>query len=333
MQEISPPSGAQWTIRSGEHEAVVVEVGGGLRAYRVAGREIFDGYAEDEVAPGTAGHVLAPWPNRVRDGRYPFGGHTYQLDLSEPAQHNAIHGLVRWAPWRLLDTPEPDQLTVEYVQPAVPGYPWTLRVTTTWQVGPDGLRASHTATNLAGTPAPFGLGVHPYLKVPGATVDDVVLTVPARNRLLLDGRKLPIGAARVAGGDYDFTSPRRIGPAVLDTAFGEVIHADGGGSAVVLSTVDGASTVTVWADAAFGWWQVFTGDTLAPPRTRRSVAVEPMTCPPDAFHSGRDLITLEPGQTWQGSWGVSTSISTSASASASSTAESTASASPAASAG
>jgi aldose 1-epimerase len=67
--------------------------------------------------------------------------------------------------------------------------------------------------------------------------------------------------------------------------------------------VDGRG-LRVWADAAFGWWQVFTADTLDPPRLRRSVAIEPMTCPPDAFRSGRDLILLEPGQTWQGTWGI-----------------------------
>jgi aldose 1-epimerase len=30
-----------------------------------------------------------------------------------------------------------------------------------------------------------------------------------------------------------------------------------------------------------------------------------MTCPPDAFRSGRDLVVLEPGETWQGAWGIS----------------------------
>jgi aldose 1-epimerase len=293
------PSGAQYVINSGDHEAVVVEVGGGLRAYRSSGREVVDGYEETELCPSGAGQVLAPWPNRIRDGRYTFGGRTHQLSLSEPLAHNAIHGLVRWAPWRATEV-SGSSVTLECQLPAQPGYPWTLRLGTTWTVGADGLRASHTATNLSDRPAPFGLGAHPYLTVPGP-VDDVLLTVPARSRLLLDGRDLPIGAARVAGGDYDFTSPRPIGAARLNTAFGEV-PADG--SSVALSTLDGSPLVTVWADEAFGWWQVFTADTTPAPRTRRSIAVEPMTCPPDAFGSGRDVVTLEPGRTWHGSWGI-----------------------------
>jgi aldose 1-epimerase len=278
---------------------VVVEVGGGLRGYRYAGREVLDGYQADEVCPASAGSVLAPWPNRIRDGRYQVDGAAQQLALSEPAAGNAIHGLVRWVPWRAVEVSE-DAVTVECVLPAQPGYPWTLRLGTTWVVDADGLRATHRATNLSDRAAFFGLGVHPYLALPGK-VDDVMLTVPARSRLLFDGRKLPIGAEKVAGGEGDFSTPRAIGAAWLDDAYGDVPE---GGSRVALSTVDGDAIATVWADGAFRWWQLFTGDPLPAPRTRRSVAVEPMTCPPDAFHSGRDVVSIEPGQTWQGSWGI-----------------------------
>ena len=296
------PSGEQWTIKSGDHEAVVVEVGGGLRAYRVAGVDIVDGYAEDELPPGGAGQVLAPWPNRIRDGRYVFEGVSHQLPLTEPSRHNALHGLVNWVRWRLVDAAE-DNLTVEYEVPAQPGYPWPLLLRGTWSVGPDGLRVSHEATNLSGELCPFGYAAHPYLRVVGTPTNELLLRVPGRSRLLTDGRLLPIGAARVAGGDFDFTEPRQIGKAELDTAFGDLIRGEDGGSSVELSTVDGGG-IRVWADGAFSWWQVFTADTLGGDRHRRSVAVEPMTCPPDAFRSGRDLVVLEPGQTWRGTWGV-----------------------------
>jgi aldose 1-epimerase len=296
------PSGEQWTIKSGDHRAVLVEVGGGLRGYDVAEVEVVDGYAEGEIPPGGAGQILAPWPNRIRDGRYSFGGSAYQLALSEPTRHNAAHGLVRWSRWNLLDTRE-DELVLGFDLPPTPGYPWPLRFRTVWSVGPDGLRAAHEVTNLGEAAAPFGFAAHPYLRVPGGSVEDTRLRVPGRSRLLTDGRLLPIGAARVGGGEYDFTSPRQIGRLQLDTAFGDVIREPDGGSAVELSTADGRG-VRIWADEAFSWWQVFTGDTLGGARHRRSVAVEPMTCPPDAFRSGRDLTILEPGGTWRGSWGI-----------------------------
>jgi aldose 1-epimerase len=298
------PSGEQWSISAGDHEATVVEVGGGLRGYRIGGTDILDGFAEDEACPAGSGQILAPWPNRIRDGRYTFGGEDHQLHLTEPTRHNAIHGLVNWSRWHRLEH-APDRVTVEYRLPPQPGYPWLLGLSTTWQVGPDGLRAEHTATNLDVTACPFGFSVHPYLLLAGTPLAEVRLQVPARNRLLLDGRLLPIGAARVAGTEFDFIEPRRVGNLVMDLAFGDLIRDEDGGSAVTLSKEDG-SGVRVWADPGFGWWQVFTSDTLAGERYRRALAIEPMTCPPDAFRSRRDLITLEPGETWRGTWGIST---------------------------
>jgi aldose 1-epimerase len=135
----------------------------------------------------------------------------------------------------------------------------------------------------------------------------MLLRVPARSRVLVDGRLLPIGAQKVAGTDFDFTEPRRIGTTVLDTAFGDVDRRADGSSAVTLSTSDGEHAVTIWGDATFGWWQVFSSDTLTGDRFRRAVAIEPMTCVPDAFRSGRGLVVLEPGQTWSGTWGISPS--------------------------
>ncbi len=310
------PSGAQWTITSGGHVAVLVEVGGGVRTYEVDGRPVLAGYAADEMAPGAAGQVLVPWPNRIRDGRYSFNGSTYQLPLTEPETHSAAHGLARWSPWQRVDGAA-DSVTLECFLPAQPGYSWPLRLRTTWTVGPDGLRARHEATNLGGAPAPFGLGAHPYLTVADRTADELTLAVPARTRLLVDGRKLPIGAAKVAGRAYDYTRPRRLAGVHLDTAFGDLIRDADGRSTVYLrdaSNVPGDGTgtdgvpagpgVAIWADANFRWWQLYTADGLPPDRARRSVAVEPMTCPPDAFRSQRDVLVLEPGQTWSATWGV-----------------------------
>ncbi|SBT54146.1 aldose 1-epimerase family protein [Micromonospora narathiwatensis] len=300
---VSPsPSGAQWSISADGHEAVVVEVGGGLRAYRHDEVDYLDGYEADEICPGSAGQVLAPWPNRIRDGAYAFGDRTLQLDLTEPARHNAIHGLVNWVSWQLVEQTL-ESVTLGYDLPPSPGYPWALRLRTRWSVGADGLRAEHEVTNLAGEAAPFGFSVHPYLRLPKGGVDELSLRVPGRIRMLLDGRLLPVGATGVAGTEYDFTEPRPIGDAVLDLAFGDIVRDADGGSRVTLAAPDG-SAVHIWAGREFGWWQVFTGDTLTGERHRRSVAIEPMTCPADAFRSGKDLIVLAPGETWRGAWGI-----------------------------
>ena len=93
------PSGEQFELKLGEQRVVVVEVGGGLRAYDVAGRALLDGYEVDAMASDGRGQVLIPWPNRIEDGTYEFAGSRHELALTEPSLHNAIHGLVRWQAW------------------------------------------------------------------------------------------------------------------------------------------------------------------------------------------------------------------------------------------
>jgi aldose 1-epimerase len=304
MTSVAPAkSGTQWTVESEGHRAVVVEVGGVLRGYTAGDREILDGFGTDEIAPACAGQVLAPWPNRIRDGQYTFEGTAYQLALTEPARHNAIHGLANWTRWRLAEQ-SPGSVTVEYDLPAQEGYPWSLLLRTRWSVSADGLRCDQEVTNTGGENAPWGYSVHPYVQLTGVAVDDILLRVPGRTRVLADSRLLPIGAVKVAGTEYDFTEPRRIGAAVLDTTFGDIDRNPDGGSAVTIAAPDGSAQVEVWGDENFKWWQVFTGDTLSGERFRRSLAIEPMTCPPDAFRSGRDLIVLEPGRSWSAAWGI-----------------------------
>jgi aldose 1-epimerase len=301
-QTTRAPSGTQWTISSAGHEAVAVEVGGGLRAYRVNGVDVLYGFDESELCPGCAGQILAPWPNRLRDGQFTFDGETYQLPISEPDRHNAIHGLVNWERWRLVEE-RGDAVVVEHDLVPVPGYPWPLRLTVTWSVSADGLQGEHVVTNLGTRPAPFGMAVHPYLVFPGVPVDDLSLRVPGKSRLLADNRLLPIGATKVSGTEYDFTEGRRLGSLVLDTAFGDLDVGPEGRTEITLGAPDGRA-ITVWADESFTWWQVYSSDTLAPERLRKSVAIEPMTCPPDALRSGRDLVTIEPGRSWRGVWGI-----------------------------
>ena len=307
MTSVAPAkSGRQWSIESGEHRATVVEVGGVLRRYAVGEREVLDGFEPDEVSPASAGQILAPWPNRIRDGHYTFEGTSYQLPLTEPPRHNAIHGLTNWSRWAAVEE-TPDSVTLRFDLPPQIGYPWELTLTTRWSVSADGLRCDQSVVNTSTANAPWGYSVHPYLQLSGVAVDDIRLRVPGRTRILADGRLLPIGAVKVTSSEYDFTEPRRIGTAILDTTFGDLDYEADGGSSVTISAPEGSSPaeqVTVWGDENFKWWQVFTGDTLHGERFRRSVAIEPMTCPPDAFRSGRDLIVLAPGQTWSASWGV-----------------------------
>jgi aldose 1-epimerase len=302
---VASPTGQQWRIGHGRHEVVVCEVGATLRHYAVGDRAVIDGFGPDEWSHAGRGQVLAPWPNRLADGRFEFNGVRAQAALDEPERRNAIHGLVRWLPWTL-QTRHQNQLSLRLQLHPSPGYPFSLLLELEYHVGRDGLTVTTTAQSLEEGPVPFGLGFHPYLAAGTETVDGAILQVPAHHTLDLDDRGLPTGALTpVEGTDRDFTGSRFIGPAVLDTAYTSLVRDTDGMVRVGLDAPGGATGATLWADAGFPYVMVYTGDTLPEvARRRRAVAIEPMTCPPNALRSGKDVIELQPGQQWTGRWGI-----------------------------
>ncbi len=298
---MTPPSGEQLEIAFGDQRATAVEVGGGLRAYSAGGRPLLDGYAEDEASTSGRGQVLMPWPNRLEDGAYEFDGRRHQLPLTEPEHGNAIHGLVRWQPWTVGDRDE-SRVVMEHRLHAQPGYPFSLSLAVEYSLSENGLSVRTTARNVGRSPCPFGSGQHPYLTLETPTVDSLTLRAPGRTVLLEDERGLPVGRESVEGTEYDFRRPRPIGATKLDDSYTDLERDSDGLASVELRAPDGRG-LTLWADEGYRYLQLFTGDPI-PDVARRALAVEPMTCPPNAFRSGEDLIRLEPGAGVTTSWGI-----------------------------
>jgi aldose 1-epimerase len=298
-----PPSGEQFEITHGEQRATVVEVGGGVRAYEVAGRQVLDPYPLQSMCDGAHGAVLIPWPNRLADGRYRFDGEEHQLALTEPERHNAIHGFLRWRPWQACER-EQDRVIMHTRLHPLAGYPFALDVRVAYELGEDGLTVTTSATNIGNRTCPYGAGQHPYLSPGIGVIDDCVLQIPAETRLITDSeRKLPFGHALVEGTYFDFRRPRTLGEQRLDHAFTDLDRDETGQARTRLSAPDGAS-VELWVDERYPFIEVYTGDDLGPARRRRGLAVEPMTCAPNALQDGRGLVSLEPGETVTACWGV-----------------------------
>ena len=297
-----PLTGAQYEIAAGGYQAVATELGAGLRELRYGGRPVLAGYQPDELPPGADGQLLVPWPNRVDGGRYTVDGTEYQLDLSEPKAGNAIHGLGRWASWPVVRH-DRHAVTLRLGLLGRTGYPFCLDMEVEYHLSETGLRVSVTAKNVGARAAPYGIGSHPYLTAGAPTVDECELTLPVTRWLPADERGIPAGPAQeVAGGALDFRAARRIGPAQLDHAF-TGLDRDGQGRAWA-RLASGGTEVALWAGPDYRWLQVFTGDTLDAAHRRRAVAIEPMTCPPNAFATGTDLIMLAPGDSVTRTWGV-----------------------------
>lgn len=292
MSPARPPSGRQIEVRAGEGGqqcvATVVEVGGGLRTFEVGGRTVLDGYGVEEMCTAGRGQLLLPWPNRLAGGRYRFDGHEWQLPITESETGSAIHGLARWQRWELT-TPAPDTCVARLELPPQPGWPFQLDLTTTYTVAPGRLQVTIEAANVGSGPCPFGAGQHPYLAVP---VDSTALRLPAATRLeLSDG--IPTGRTVPAERELSPIGRRRLDDCYtgLDT-----------GWSVEVTPPEGP-TLLLSGDPVWRYLQVFSGDTVPQPeRRRQGLAIEPMTCPPNALATGEGLIILRPGESFRGSW-------------------------------
>ncbi|MGW0520963.1 aldose 1-epimerase family protein [Crossiella sp. NPDC003009] len=302
-------NGRLYEIRSGRHTAVVAGVAATLLSWRVDGVERLLTHAAEELGDSYQGKTIVPWPNRIDNGAYTFDGVRHQVPINEPDRRTALHGLLSWTEWSLVEHTE-DRVVLSQEQRPQYGYPFQLSLRIEHQVDAEGVRITLHATNTGHTRAPFGAAHHPYL----ATAGLVELTLPAATYYPTDNRLLPIGKESVAGTALDFRTTRALGSAALDTAFTDLVRDEQG--LAVARVADATGTTTeLWMDGGYDYLQVYTDDYAPAARTPRSgITIEPMTCAPNAFNSGDGLIVLEPGQDWNGSWGYRSIASNSASA-------------------
>ena len=299
------PSGEQVEIRHGDQRAVAVEVGGGLRSYVVAGHELLDGYGQGERCTGGRGQVLIPWPNRLRDGWYEFAGVRNQLALSEPDKHNAIHGLVRWVNWTVAERAG-DRAAMAHTLHPQAGWPFALSLRIEYALGDEGLTVITRATNIGPDRCPYGAGAHPYLTLGTETIDPLVLQAPGQSYLGANDQGIPTQTLPVKDTRFDFLAPRELGETQLDTGYCDLSRDPDGLARVRLTAAGGRRRATLWLDQAYSYLMLFTGDSLPETeRRRRGLAVEPMTCAPNALQSGDGLRVLEPGESLTSRWGIS----------------------------
>ena len=294
--------GQELELRHGPYTAVVTEVGGGLRSLRHGGRDLLLGYGAEEVRPRYRGALLAPWPNRVVDGRYAFAGASFQLDLTEPERGHALHGLVCWSRFDVLDRDAASVVVRHRVVPR-PGYPFEVEVVARYALDDDGLTCSVTGRNVGRSDAPYGVAPHPYLVAGPGRVDDWSLDLPAARVLEVTADRLvPTGLRSVEGSPFDFRGGRVLGRTEVDHAFTGLASEAAGEVRARLLAGDGTGVECAWDAAQLPWVQVHTADRPEPGESRLGLAVEPMTCPPDAFNSGTDLVVLEPGGSHDAQW-------------------------------
>lgn len=300
----TPLSGEQVLLHHGRYSAAIATVGAALRELTVDGRNLVVPFEADTIRPVFRGAILAPWPNRIVDGTYTFGGVDYQVPLTEPTRAHALHGLLAWTRWTVGSASE-SRAVLQTEVVATDGYPFPLDVSVTYELSDTGLTTTVTATNTGRGPAPFGTAAHPYLSAGTGHVDDWTLTLPAASYFEVTGeRLLPKDVEPVTAREgFDFRAPKVIGGLFVDHAFTELTRSDDGVATVELRAPEGTGVQMTWG-RELPWVQIHTADRPEAELNRLGLAVEPMTCPPDAFNSGTDLVILQPGASSSASWTI-----------------------------
>ena len=303
---LRPLSGTQFVLEANGYTASIASIGASLRSLEYHGRNLVVPFDADQVRPFFRGAILAPWPNRVVDGRYTFDGIDQQLSITEPSRGHALHGLVSWLNFAAVKQTS-DRLVLGATIEAQPGYPHQVTLEVDFTLDAGGLRTTVTAVNAGSHEAPFGVAPHPYLVAGEGRVNDWTLELPARTVLTVTpDRLIPLRVRDVNAGDlaaFDFRTPRPIEDTFIDHAFTDFDRDDEGKATIRVTTNAGSGVALSW-DSECPWVQVHTADQPAPSIDRIGLAVEPMTCPPDAFNSGTNLHVLEPAGSTSASWTI-----------------------------
>jgi aldose 1-epimerase len=265
------------------------------------GLSVVEGFAGEEVPTHARGQVLYPWPNRIGGGEWTFSGRVARPTIDDVPHDTASHGLVRWRPFQV-EAVNQNRCVLSLLLHPTPDYPFLSDISVAYHLGSLGLTVTTTVTNRDSVPLPFGVGFHPYLAVTTPTIEGAQLEVPAKSYVAVDDRQLPTGEILpLAGNQLDFSKRKSLSGHELDVTYTDLLRDDTGLAVATLEDASGGE-IDLSVDRNFPYFQVYTGDQLEKGRRRTSVAIEPMTCPPDALRSGKDVVVLEPGQHWAGSW-------------------------------
>jgi aldose 1-epimerase len=246
-----------------------------------------------EVSTWFPGTHLFPFPNRLKDGKFDYQGKTYQLSINDESNNNALHGLVYDRNWEVT-TQDKYKLSGFFELNTPDQFPSRSKVEVTYLLNGSTLEIEVKVGNMGDSMMPFGYGFHPYFSL-GTSLDQVDLQLPECRRILLDERSLPVDQPIET--DH-FKEKKKIVDTEMDNCY--VIEKAIGEVETIIADEQKGLKVSVKQDANhFPYLQVFTHP------ERGHIAIEPMTCGVDALNTGRDIIQLDPRESWKGQFSIS----------------------------
>jgi aldose 1-epimerase len=277
-------------INSGNFKAKINTYGASLISLSNNGFNLIESNTREGLY---AGSVLAPWPNRIKDGRYSFNDEMFELPINEKTKNNALHGLVAHSDWQPVSS-SGSSITLEHILDMPEIYPGKLKLEIKYEFIDNYLEIKIDTLNIGNKKAPYGVSIHTYL-VAGQNIknNQLFLQLPSSDFMQVDlERLLPLGIEKVDSTEFDFRKLKQISNLFIDHAF----KADADLPPRVILINESKLGVELEFDESTKWIQVHTADREGKEDARMAVAIEPMSCPPDAFNSGLDLITLAPNE-------------------------------------
>jgi aldose 1-epimerase len=265
-------------LSSGDWQAELrPEAGGMITALRHRGIDVLR-----PMPPGTdeplesACFALAPYCNRIRDGRFSFGGREIALTPNFLPEPHTLHGLSWQRPWAVESQVESKCVLVDdYVGSA--DWPWAYRAQQRIRLGPKGCAVTLVLTNRSAEPMPAGLGLHPYFR----RRPETEMRFEADHVLLSGADPLPTGISAPAEHFGNWTAGAGMPAETVDHCFvgwtGSAVLRDELGT--ISLSADGAPHVHLYA-----------------PADGSALCLEPVTHTPDAPNRAPDeMIILPPG--------------------------------------
>ena len=294
-------------LSSGDNKssATIGRVGAALVSWTISETELVEPGNLDAVGPYCEGIVMAPWPNRLEDGKWSHNGQTLEFPLNIQSQQNANHGLLIDHPYDLIERTE-SSVTLGANIHARTAYPFNVFTTVTYELLPNGIKVTHSAVNHSAESAPYAVGGHPYFQIAGVATADLVLKSEAASVLETNERQIPIAKIATEGTRFNLRDGVRVGDNFYDHNFTDLVR-DAQGLAHTYLTADDGRELDIWQGPEFKHVVIFSPDfywDLDRDSQRVAVAIEPQTAAANAFKNGDDLIWLGQGETFQASWGV-----------------------------
>lgn len=266
-------------------------------------------FSSGQLRPSAHGiPVLFPYPNRIRGGRYEWNGAEHRLPLDQvlnDSEGNAIHGLCVDRPWRLAHSDSSSatgrfRLSVDAPERSA-FWPADFEIELRYEVRGPLLRADFRIRNPGATPLPWGLGTHPYFRLPLAAdsaVSRCTVEAPVTRQWELQNC-LPTGKIVEVPEDRRLADAAYVDLMTLDDVFTGLEFRDGTFEATIIDEQAGLQVVQRTPPA-------FREFVVCQKPGRAMICLEPYTCTTDAINlqaSGVEagLRTLPPGgefQTW-----------------------------------